>query len=82
VGLLAGKTTTFLHHLMALVIVSAFSFGVSLLLFWITNLFVSVRVSAEDEIVGLDISQHAEHLTLVPAPAPSTEPAAGGLRSA
>jgi len=69
VGLLAGKTTTFLHHLAALVIVGAFSFGVSLALFWITNLMVSVRVSAEDEILGLDISQHAEHLALVPVPA-------------
>jgi ammonium transporter, Amt family len=77
VGLLAGRTTTFLHHLAALVIVGAFSFGVSLALFWVTNLMVSVRVSAEDEILGLDISQHAEHLALVPMPI-----SAGSSRSA
>ncbi|HZM69761.1 MAG TPA: ammonium transporter [Candidatus Cryosericum sp.] len=68
VGLLAGQTSTFLHHLMALVIVSVYSFGVSLALFKITDLFVSVRVTPEDEAKGLDISQHAEWLSLVPAP--------------
>src|SRR5262245_29437011 len=68
VGLLAGQTSTFLHHLMALVIVSVYSFGVSLALFKITDLFVSVRVTPEDEAKGLDISQHAECLSLIPAP--------------
>jgi Amt family ammonium transporter len=67
VGLLAGQTSTFLHHLMALLIVGVYSFGVSLALFKITDLFVSVRVTPEDEAKGLDISQHAEWLSLVPA---------------
>ena len=68
VGLLSGETTIFLRHLMALLIVSAFSFGMSLLLFKVTDLFVSVRVTPEDEAIGLDISQHAERLALVPHP--------------
>jgi Amt family ammonium transporter len=66
VGLLAGETTIFLRHLMALLIVSGYSFSMSLLLFKVTDLFVSVRVTPEDEAIGLDISQHAERLALVP----------------
>ena len=76
VGLLAGRTATFVHHLGALVIVSTFSFSVSYMLFWITDMLVSVRVSAEDEIVGLDISQHAERLVLAVVPRPAAAPAA------
>jgi Amt family ammonium transporter len=76
VGLMAGRTSTFVHHLAALVIVSTFSFSVSYMLFWITGMLVSVRVSAEDEIVGLDISQHAERLVLAVVPRPPAAPAA------
>jgi len=68
VGLLSGETTIFLRHLMALLIVSGYSFSMSLLLFKVTDLFVSVRVTPEDEAIGLDISQHAERLALVPHP--------------
>jgi Amt family ammonium transporter len=70
VGLLSGQTTIFLRHLMALLIVSGYSFSMSLLLFKVTDLFVSVRVTPEDEAIGLDISQHAERLSLVPSPEP------------
>jgi Amt family ammonium transporter len=74
VGLIAGQTSTFTHHLYALVIVSVFSFGMSLALFKVIDLFVSVRVTPEDEAAGLDISQHAECLSLVPTPAPAAAP--------
>jgi len=70
VGLLSGQTTIFLRHVMALLIVSGYSFSMSLLLFKVTDLFVSVRVTPEDEAIGLDISQHAERLALVPHPEP------------
>jgi hypothetical protein len=40
----------------------------SLLLYKVTDLVVSIRVRPEDEAAGLDISQHAEWLALVPAP--------------
>ena len=70
VGLLSGETTIFLRHVMALLIVSGYSFSVSLLLFKVTDMFVSVRVTPEDEAIGLDISQHAERLALVPHPEP------------
>src|SRR5262245_47713262 len=69
VGLIAGQTTTFVRHLAALVIVGVFSFGMSLLLYRLTDLVVAMRVRPEDEAVGLDISQHAEWLALAPAPA-------------
>lgn len=62
VGLIHGEVTTFLFHLLALVIVSAFAFGGSLLLYWITNKIVPMRVPSLYEDVGLDMSQHDETL--------------------
>jgi Amt family ammonium transporter len=60
VGLFYGQTTTFLYHLLGLVIVSVFSFIGSYILYKITNLITPLRVSAENEILGLDYSQHGE----------------------
>ncbi len=62
VGLINGELTTFLFHLLALVLVSAFAFGGSLLLYWITNKIVPMRVPSLYEDVGLDLSQHDETL--------------------
>ena len=61
-GLIHGETRTFLFHLLALVIVAAFAFGGSLLLYWITNKIVPMRVPSVYEDVGLDMSQHDETL--------------------
>jgi len=60
VGLIYGETKTFLYHLLALVIVGVFTFGGSLLIYKITGLITRLRVSPEDERLGLDLSQHAE----------------------
>ena len=60
VGLFYGHTTTFLYHLLALAIVSIYSFGGSYLLYIITDKIVPLRVSAEDELEGLDFTQHGE----------------------
>ncbi len=60
VGLIHGQTTTFLFHLLALVIVSVFTFGGSLLMYKITDLIVPLRISPHGEKIGLDISQHDE----------------------
>jgi ammonium transporter, Amt family len=60
VGLIHGEITTFLFHLLALVIVSIFTFGGSLLMYKITDLIVPMRISPHGEKVGLDISQHNE----------------------
>jgi len=60
VGLIYGGTTTFLYHLLALVIVSVFTFGGSYLLYKLTDLILPMRVSAEQEEKGLDLTQHGE----------------------
>jgi len=61
-GLAFGETGLFLTHMLALVLVSAFAFGMSLLLLKVTDLILPLRVSDEDEKQGLDISQHDEYL--------------------
>ena len=60
VGLTSGKTATFLYHLAALVIVAAFSFVGSLILYKVTDLIIPLRVTESQEEEGLDISQHGE----------------------
>jgi len=65
VGLIHGEITTFLFHLLALVIVGIFTFGGSLLMYKITDLIVPLRVSPHGERIGLDISQHDESYNFV-----------------
>ena len=60
VGLYYGHTETFLYHLLALVIVSVYTFGGSYILYKITDALVPLRVSLQDEIDGLDYTQHGE----------------------
>lgn len=59
-SLLHGGIEVFLHHMAALVLVSAFTFFGSLLLYKITNAVITLRVSEESENKGLDLSQHEE----------------------
>ena len=61
-GLAYGTSTLFVNHLIALVVVSAFAFVMSLVILKVTDLIEPLRVSEEDEKVGLDISQHDEYL--------------------
>lgn len=61
-GLIFGETTLFIHQLVALVIVSIFAFTVSYFLFFIVNKLTPLRVSEDQEELGLDISQHGEFL--------------------
>jgi Amt family ammonium transporter len=60
VGLTSGKIETFLYHLLALVIVAVFAFGGSFILYKITDMIVPLRVTHEQELLGLDLSQHGE----------------------
>ena len=60
VGLTSGHTKTFLYHLAALGIVSAYSFIGSLICYKITDLIIPLRVTEEQEVIGLDLSQHGE----------------------
>jgi Amt family ammonium transporter len=63
-SLATGDWTLTLHTLGDLVIVFAFAFGGSYLLFWIVNKMIPLRVSEENEELGLDVSQHGEQLTV------------------
>jgi ammonium transporter, Amt family len=60
VGLIHGTTTTFVNHLLALVIVSVFTFGGAIILYKVVNAIIPMRVREEQEEAGLDISQHNE----------------------
>jgi ammonium transporter, Amt family len=62
VGLINGQTETMLYHILALVIVAIYTFGGSWLLYKITDLFLPIRVSEDQEERGLDSSQHGEGL--------------------
>lgn len=59
-SLLHGGFEVFAHHMMALVLVSAFTFLGSLLLYKLTDVIIPLRVAEESESLGLDISQHNE----------------------
>lgn len=61
-GLIYGETKLFISHLIALVGVSIFAFGGSLLLLKITDMITPLRVSEREEIIGLDHSQHQEEV--------------------
>jgi ammonium transporter, Amt family len=61
-GLAYGEFTLFKNHMIALVIVSAFAFVMSYALLKVTDLILPLRVTEEDEKVGLDVSQHDEFL--------------------
>lgn len=59
-GLLYGNPEFFFTQLKALLIVVAFSFTMSFLIFKFINLIQPIRVSSEDEEEGLDATQHNE----------------------
>jgi Amt family ammonium transporter len=60
VGLVTGNTTTFLHHIGALLLVTAFTFVGSYILYKVTDAIIPLRVTEADEEIGLDLSQHGE----------------------
>ena len=63
VGLIYGDPTTFLRHMAAVFLVGGFTFGLSYVLFKITNLIIPMRVNEVAEEIGLDISQHGESIS-------------------
>jgi Amt family ammonium transporter len=60
VGLITGSVHTFAVHCAALVLVTVFAFVGSYLLYKVTDFFIPLRVTPEQEEIGLDISQHGE----------------------
>ena len=61
-GLITGETTLFTYHLLALLIVSVFTFFGSILLYKLTNFIIPLRVEEDQEEMGLDLSQHLESI--------------------
>ena len=61
-GLFYGEIKLFSMHMTALVIVVAFSFCGSYLLLMLTNKISPLRVTEEEERIGLDLSQHEEKI--------------------
>jgi len=59
-GLLHGNPEFFITQLKGVLIVSAFSFAVSYLIFQLVNLIQPIRVTSEEEEEGLDTTQHNE----------------------
>jgi ammonium transporter, Amt family len=60
VGLMHGSPRVFLFHLLAVLIVSLYTFSVSYILYKITDRIIPLRVDDRQEEIGLDISQHGE----------------------
>lgn len=48
------------YHILALLIVASYSFFVSFALYKLTNLIIPMRVTAEEEEIGLDMTEHGE----------------------
>lgn len=61
-GLAYGEPSLFIKHIVALVVVSLFAFVGAFILLKVTDLISPLRVTPEEEIAGLDITQHDEEL--------------------
>lgn len=59
-GLLDGNIHEFFMHIAAVAITIIYSFAMTILILYIINKFIPVRVSKENEEIGLDLSQHNE----------------------
>ena len=60
-GLFYGNPDFFLTQVKGLLIVVTYSMGASFLIFKLINVIEPLRVSADDEAMGLDASQHDEN---------------------
>lgn len=61
-GLYYGETHLFIVHVITLIGVSIFAFFGSLLLLKVTDMISTLRVTPQEEQLGLDMSQHDEEL--------------------
>lgn len=75
-GLLSGTWEgfiVFLMHLLTLGLVVGYTFVMSMLLYWVVNKMIPMRVSAHSELVGLDVSQHGESYNFADAEDPDDQ---------
>jgi ammonium transporter, Amt family len=61
-GLIYGGTEFFLHQLLGCLIVVVFALVMGFVVFKIVDIFYPIRVTAQEEEIGLDLSQHDEKL--------------------
>lgn len=61
-GLVTGQTHLFMIHIVGLAVVIIYCLGMGYTLYYITDKLVGMRVDAESERLGLDISQHDEQI--------------------
>lgn len=59
-GLLFGNSSLIGVQALAVAVVVGFSFIASMVIFKVIDMLIGVRVDVEDEITGLDLSQHSE----------------------
>ncbi len=59
-GLLAGNPGLVIIQLKAILVTLVYSFVVSFIIYKIVDAIVGLRVTQEDEVIGLDLSQHHE----------------------
>ena len=59
-GLLYGNPAQLLIQLKAVGIVAVYAFVASLILFKLVDLVINLRVTEQEERVGLDLTQHRE----------------------
>ena len=62
-GLFYGNPAFFFTQIKGLAIVVAYSFTMSFIIFKFINFILPIRVSQEEELLGLDASQHNENYT-------------------
>ena len=60
VGLIYGETTTFIYHIITIIITVVFTLLMSYLLFKLVDFVIPLRVREDQEERGLDASQHGE----------------------
>jgi len=61
-GLIYGGTDFFLHQLLGCLIVVVFALVMVFVVFKLVDIFYPIRVTAQEEEIGLDLSQHDEKL--------------------
>lgn len=59
-GLLFGNPAQFLIQAKAILIVSLYTFAVTLIIYKLVDVLVGMRVSEKEEVMGLDLTQHRE----------------------
>ena len=57
-GLIYGGTSLFVPQLIGVIAIGLWAYLTSLLSFKLIDSFIGVRVSVEEEIAGLDLSEH------------------------